>query len=247
MSYLEEVGRRDLPAGAHTRSHVHTAEMADVARGIVEHVDELAPDLIVMCTHGRGGVGDLLYGTIAQQVVGRATTPVLLVRPGANASQPAFRCQQLLVALDGNPEHEEGLSLAAELAEACGAAITLVLVVPTLGKLAGREAATGLMLPGATRLMLELAEQDAEAYLRRHQALLEQQGVPAAASVRRGDPVQAIVDCAREVAADMIVLGTHGKTGTDAFWSGSLSPKISGRWHSPLMLVPVGRPEPATE
>jgi len=37
----------------------------------------------------------------------------------------------------------------------------------------------------------------------------------------------------------MIVLGTHGKAGMDAFWAGSVGPKISGRSKLPLLLVPV--------
>jgi nucleotide-binding universal stress UspA family protein len=35
------------------------------------------------------------------------------------------------------------------------------------------------------------------------------------------------------------VLGTHGKTAMDAFWSGSVTPKIATKTHLPLLLVPV--------
>jgi nucleotide-binding universal stress UspA family protein len=44
---------------------------------------------------------------------------------------------------------------------------------------------------------------------------------------------------AERVRSDLIVLGTHGKTGTDAFWSGSIAPKISSKTSIPLLLVPV--------
>jgi hypothetical protein len=39
--------------------------------------------------------------------------------------------------------------------------------------------------------------------------------------------------------ADLIVLATHDKKGAAAFWSGSLTPKISGLYRQPLLLVPV--------
>ena len=61
--------------------HVHGGEVDDVARSIVDHVAELGPDLIVMCTHGRGGLRGFMFGRIAQQVVGLDRTPVLLIPP----------------------------------------------------------------------------------------------------------------------------------------------------------------------
>ncbi|HYA03190.1 MAG TPA: universal stress protein, partial [Syntrophobacteria bacterium] len=67
--YLEEAARRAFSPDLPVRRHVHTEAMENIARGIVEHQAELAPDLILMCTHGRSGLRDLLFGRIAQQVV----------------------------------------------------------------------------------------------------------------------------------------------------------------------------------
>jgi hypothetical protein len=39
--------------------------------------------------------------------------------------------------------------------------------------------------------------------------------------------------------ADLIVLGTHGKTGTNAFWSGSTAPRVCAGCDVPILLVPV--------
>src|SRR5664280_859501 len=52
--YLDEVAARFFPADIPVERHVHVGEVNDVARSIAEHVGELCPDLIVMCTHGRG-------------------------------------------------------------------------------------------------------------------------------------------------------------------------------------------------
>ncbi len=116
-------------------SGTYTAEMKDVAQGIVQHVDELAPDLIVMCTHGSGGLRDVLFGSIAQQVVARGTTPVVLIRPTEEGVAESFTRQRLLVPLDGSPEHEGSLPAAVELGYACPAELHLVFVVPTLSTL----------------------------------------------------------------------------------------------------------------
>ena len=50
------------------------------ARTIVEHAKANDIDLIVMGTHGRGGVEQLLMGSVAERVVRLASCPVLTVR-----------------------------------------------------------------------------------------------------------------------------------------------------------------------
>jgi nucleotide-binding universal stress UspA family protein len=238
-AYLEAVAGRAFPTKIHVACHVHTVGTADLPQSILDHVEELAPDLIVMCTHGSGGVRDFLFGNIAQQVIARGNTPVLLIRPNEKNTPEAFAVHRLLVPLDGDPAHAQGLPVAADLARICGAELFLVFVVPTTGTLSGEEAATGRLLPSTMRAVLDLAQQDAAEYLARQMTALQATGLTVKAVIRRGDPATAIVEAASAVHADMIVLGTHGKVGIDAFWAGSISPKISGRSKSPLLLVPV--------
>ncbi len=244
-AYLDEVAAHAFPSGLHVERHVHTSEVNDVARSIVAHVGELEPDLIVMCTHGWGGLRGWLFGSIAQQVIGLGKTPVLLVQPAEDGGAPAFACRRLLVPLDGDPEHEQGLPIAAGLAHACGAALHLVVVVHTLRTLPGEQALTGRLLPGATSALLDLTQQDAGRYLHQHVAQLQAVGLSVSADVRRGDPAKAIVRTARRAAADLIVLGTHGKSGMDAFWSSSVAPKVASQTYAPLLLVPVREPAAA--
>jgi len=54
--YLDETSRAPALSGLRVATHVHEVEVSDVARSIFEHSAELAPDLIVMCAHGTGGV-----------------------------------------------------------------------------------------------------------------------------------------------------------------------------------------------
>lgn len=237
-AYLDEVAARSLPAGLRAERHVHTSEVSDVARSLVEHAGEFKPDLIVMCTHGRSGPRNWLFGSIAQQVVALGTTPVLLTRPPKAGPLQAFVCRRLLVPLDGDPAHEQCLPVAAGLAQACGAALHLVMVVPTLGTLAGEKAAAGKLLPRTMAELLDIRQQGAEDYLRRHLTELQAAGLTGTTEVRRGDPASAVLDAAQQAEADLIVLATHGKTGTEAFWSGSVAPKIASHSNVPLLLVP---------
>jgi nucleotide-binding universal stress UspA family protein len=53
---------------------------------IVQYADEQHIDLIVMGTHGRGGVAHMLLGSVAEKVVRKAPCPVLTVRAGEQTS-----------------------------------------------------------------------------------------------------------------------------------------------------------------
>jgi nucleotide-binding universal stress UspA family protein len=241
-AYLSEVAVRAFSPGVRVEQHVHTAEVRDVARSIVEHADELGPDLVVMCTHGRGGLRTWLLGSIAQQVIALRATPVLLIQPDGVAATPSFACQRLLVPLDGNPDHEQGLVVASALARACTADLHLLMVVPTLGSLSGEHGAAARLLPTATSAWLDMSEEGAEAHLHQKAIDLQALGLRATTEVYRGDPAGAIARTAQRVQSDLIVMGTHGKSGMDAFWSGSVAAQVSSRSRVPLLLVPVREP-----
>lgn len=234
--YLDEIAARAFPPEMQVERHVHSNEVRNVALSIAEHVTELGPDLIVMCTHGRGGLRGFMFGRIAHQVAGLGTTPVLLVPPAAPGP---FSCHKILVTLDGNPDHEEGLRVATDLAKTCEAALDLIMVIQRFNTLSGQEAATAKILPGTTCALLDLAEEDAKKYLHRHLNQLRAAGFTTMAAVRRGDPAIVITRTAEETRADLVVLATHGKSGMDAFWSGSVTPKVTSHSAIPLLLVPV--------
>jgi nucleotide-binding universal stress UspA family protein len=234
-AYLDKVARQHF-GGIQTHCHVHTAEIKDVARGIADHLIELDPDTVAMSAHGHGGLLDLLFGNIAQQVVAFGSMPVLLVRPGNG-----FGCRRVLIPHDGAPAHESALNAGTEFARLCGADVQLVMVIPTRGTLAGMDAAAGQMLPGATRAMLEMAQRDAADHLRGHAEELKAGGISAGVEVLRGDPTLGIVKAGDAFEADVIVLGTHGKSGAKAFWEGSVAARVAMKTRASLLFVPVGK------
>ena len=234
-AYLSRLAADAFPKTVPVEWHVHTVEVTNVASSIVEHSGEMGANLVVLCTHGQTGLRDYLVGSIAQQVISLGQTPVLLLPPPAVDHTAGFGCSKLLVALDGKPEHELGLPLAGEIAAACGASLELLTVVPTLETLSGEQAETGKLLPGAMSQVLDLAEEEARAYVA---GLVRAEGSPPArAIVGRGDPVAVILATAAAESADLVVLTTHGHKGPGAFWSGSVAPKVILRAHTPLLLV----------
>jgi nucleotide-binding universal stress UspA family protein len=238
LKYLAETAAK-LPRGLQVEMHVHPNEEHNIARSLVEHAQELGVDLILLCTHGRSNLRRWLFGSIAQQVLALGSTPVLVIYPSETAQGQGFRCRGLLTPLDGDPDHEAGLAVSLGLAKACDAALHLVAVVPTRGSLSGEGAASAMLLPATTAALLDLKEQASAAYLAQQAAAAEEAGIPVTSAVQRGEPAAAIAAAARAVHADVIVMATHGRSHTDAFWSGSVTPRVSSKTRRPLLLVPV--------
>ena len=237
--YLDQVGQTFFPPEVDVETHVHSEEVSDITRSIVEHTGEFAPDLIIMCVHGAGGWRDLVVGSIAQQVIGRARTPILLVKAGEAGVVATTAFKKILLPLDGDRDHEQCLPVVAALAKQFEASLSLMTVVHTLGTLPGERAAAGWMLPGATRAILDIDEQTASEYLEALAVDERASGLKVSTFVKRGDPAQQIIAAAQPQNFDLIVLGTHGKGGMKAFWAGSVAPKVVIEAKIPLLLVPV--------
>lgn len=60
---------------------VRLLEGDDTAEAIVDYVQREGIDYVAMATHGRGGLSELLQGSVAQEVVRAGKAPVFLVRP----------------------------------------------------------------------------------------------------------------------------------------------------------------------
>jgi nucleotide-binding universal stress UspA family protein len=244
QAYLADLAARIGRPNMKFEINVHLVAEADVTRSIIEHIAELNADLIVLAEHGSSGLRDMLVGNIAQQVVQRVTTPLLFIRPQME-NVPAFACRKILVPLDGTSIHEPALPVAAAVAHACGASLHLMTVVSTPGTLSAERASTGMLLPTTMAAVLELAERSAVEYLQKTTARLQADRLSVTASVVRGDPAPAILEEAERVKADLYVLATHGRASIDAFWSGSVTPKVLSRSDVPVLLVRVTGEEAA--
>ncbi|MDR7548836.1 MAG: universal stress protein [Armatimonadota bacterium] len=233
-AYLAGVAARTFD-GLRTATHVHGAEAADVATLIARHAEELRADLIVLCTHGTGGARDLLYGSVAQQVLNRGGAPILLVKPGGAGRAATF--ERIVVPLDGSPPSEAALPAAESLARAFAGRLILVLVVPTLATVPTDRSPAALLLPSATTASLELEAEAAQTYLAGVAARLRAGGVAAEVQVGRGDPALEVLEAAERFDADLLVVATHGRSGMSAVWAGSVAMRIVARCRRPMLLV----------
>ena len=237
--YLSSVASSDIMKGLSVTFHVHEAGVRDVAQSISDHTEELDQDLVVMCTHGSSGLRGILFGSNAQQVISLGNTPVLLVKPPRRFLPQSYTFDKFLVALDGNPDHEQSLSFAVRLAKACAATLHLLIAIPQFGTMSGEVTPANRLLPGTTARMMDMIVPVAQEYLDKIRVRIESGGLRVKTIISRRNPSDAISTTVKETRADLIILATHGKKGAGAFWNGSLTPKISKSSRVPLLLIPV--------
>jgi len=237
-AYLAEAAGRTFTKNIKVDWHVHTAPVADLARSIVDHsADEFQPDLIVLTSHGNSGMHDLFFGTIAQQVAAASGTPVLLIKP--SETTPSFVIRHILVPLDNESGHDQVLPKVEALAKAFGAELNLICVIPTLGTLYGAQAAAGQMLPATATAYLDITEENAQDHFQAHLDEFQKARTPATAEIARGDPASVILKTSRERHADLIIFGTHGHAGMEAFWNRSVAAAVARQTDIPILLIPL--------
>lgn len=238
--YLETLLRELEGQGIASSHHVHPNRERDVAASIAGHALELGNDLIVLSTHGSGGLRDVVIGSIAEQVIGRGAAPVLLLRPGAPPAGQAFAVRRMVVPLDGSADSEQAVPSARAIGRAWQAEIVLVRAVPTRGDLPSERSAVAVMLPGATRAVLEIEEAVAADYLfsvrkRIGDSLITQARTP------RGDPTTMVLRAVESSGADFVVMATHGRSGLGAFWADSVGHRLAERVTVPLLIDATAR------
>ncbi len=237
--YLRTVQSRwGEQGGVEMEWHVHPNEQGDVPGSIVDHAADLGADLILLSTHGAGGTRRALFGSVAQQVLKKGAYPVLLVRPPARPGESSFAPRRIFVPLDGG-RSSPALPFAGTLARAYGAALQLFTMVPTLSSVSGERTATALLAPAATALSLDLEETQAKDQLEGLVAQLRAGGLQVSGTVRRGEPAKGIIDETQRLAPDMIVMSTHGHTGLDVVFSGSVAAAIAGKVTQPILWVRI--------
>ncbi|MCS7174001.1 MAG: universal stress protein [Armatimonadetes bacterium] len=200
---------------------------------ILQAAAETRADLICMGTHGRSGISRLLFGSVAQHVVIHSPVPVLTVRQ-AVANTPEVRT--VLVPVDFSPASDAALPWAELLARTFGARIVLLHVVElTYEELSAfSEWAGGEPLVEA---VLRAAEERAREELRARAGRLQDAEVLLHTAFGTATARHRIPEVAREVSADLVVMGTHGRTGVERILFGSVAEHVVRTSPVPVLTV----------
>ena len=226
--YLESVRAR-LPSGVPVETHV---SHGPAATGILDAIFNSRADLVIMTTHGRGGLRRLVYGSVAAKVLVASPAPVWLVPVRGTPYPPLLSksSAQVLAVLDGSLFAEAALAHTTALARVLGGSVLLLRVVPPQPLLVDPMIAETLS-PEADD------EQAAEVYLRNVASTLTHEGISVHTVFRTGSPAQAILDEIWSSGADVLVIATHGRSGIDRTLLGSVAQAVIHACAIPMLVV----------
>ena len=196
---------------------------------ILEYAADRGVDMIAIGTHGETDLQRALVGGTAERVVRLSDRPVLTVGPDAD---PTDGYETVLIPTDGSTGVGPAVACGLDAAEAFGATVHALFVADVRSFTADDE--TDVDAPDA---VLDLLEERGEDAVRSIVERANDRGLDAAGDVVDGVPSRAIVDAAADTGADLVVLGTHGRTGFGRLLLGSVAEKVLRRVDCPALTV----------
>jgi len=169
--------------------------------------------LLVVGAHGWNPLRDLILGSTAERLLGRCRGPVLVVR-----RPPRGPYRRVIAAMDFSPYSLNALAMAMRIAPAADIVLVHAFGIPFEGK---------LRIAGVDEERLREYRTQA-----RHQALSEMVATVAAIdgdrsrlshAVAHGHPPQLILAKARQLRADLVVIGRRGRSAAEDFLLGSVT------------------------
>ena len=212
----------------------------DPAEEILEAIARHRIDVVAMTTHGRGALGRVTFGSVADRVTRASPIPVLLVRAHSDESPlTTATVRRLVVPLDGSVLAEAALPVVVDRAKQLGIPVHLVRALNLAAVLTPLVDGAGLLVspsPEVCEQMTEAVEHDARDYLTSVAAGLEDDGVSATWDVLEGSPFFAIADATET--GDLLVATSHGRGGVLRWLLGSVAEKLVREAPVPVLLVP---------
>lgn len=188
--------------------------------------------IVVIASHGRSGIQQVVMGSVAFSVIHQVHCPVMVVRiqPDGGAA-PAARYDRVLFPIDGEEFSEQIIERALDVISEPKPAVHFmsVLEVPDW---ADRSLSHGLVgdYMNATR---ELANERLDWHANRLQPI----GYQVTTEVRDGDVTQNILDCAEAIDAGLIAMATHGRGDIGRALIGSVAQRVVHRSPVPVLLI----------
>jgi len=184
---------------------------------ILNRAEEWLADLIIVGSHGETSAADVLLGSVTSSVIRHAHCPVLVVRPGKQTGQ-------IVAGTDFSDPALPALRAAASEVVRTGARLTVVHSLDLVWSVASYPA----MAFGGTPFNVspeEIAKLNIAATERLEESI-QQLKITAEPVVTTGAAGVAILEIASERQADLIVVGTVGRTGLRRALLGSVAETV---------------------
>ncbi|MGE0710736.1 MAG: universal stress protein [Planctomycetota bacterium] len=222
--HLSAVAERLSSEGVTVHSRVVRGEPA---AAILDRVEAWRPSLVAMTTHGRGGLGRIIRGSVAERVLRRCSAPLLLASPAAAKAEGEPRFRKVLVPLDPSSTAAAILPLVREVARLYEAEIVLCRVWPLWeGYPSLREAARAQHDHPDERTADLTGVRDE----------LEEAGIRTRVRLDAGDPATRLLEAIEAEGADLVAMSTHGFGGATRWLLGSVAEKVLRAASVPVLL-----------
>jgi nucleotide-binding universal stress UspA family protein len=210
---------------------VETSALAGRASdAIIALAEQVEADLIVVGSRGHGTIETMLLGSVSSEIVDHAQVPVLVAR--------GRTIERVVFGWDGSERAEAAVPALTEWGLFEQAHVDVLSVADAdppwwvqAGLVSDETAAA------AYHAAAEPSRQQHEEMAGHMAKRLRAAGLKADAVSREGDPAESIVAFAAEHAADLIVLGTHGRTGLLPLLMGGVARNVLLHAHCSVLLA----------
>ncbi len=212
----------------------HSVLRGVVADAICTYAHEVETGMIVLSTHGRGGLARAWLGSVADRVVRQSQIPTLAIHPTDTAppfDQP-FPFTHILIPLDGTPLAEQAIGVVLQMCGTQTLHLDLVRVIEPI--------IHGFALSGVEPVIdvdaQEQAWQQATLYLDEVAQPLREQGHVVMTYAPVGHLANAILERAEMDGVALIAMTTHGRKGMARMVMGSVADKVLRSTTLPLLI-----------
>lgn len=201
-------------------------------RAIHRYVETAGIDAIAMGTKGRTGLERVVLGSVAENVLRTADVPVLVVPQAAGETRlTPETTDRILLPTDGSEGAAHAVDWGVGLAGALEAMAHTVFSVDT-GRISSTEAPTTIFSA------LEETGKDALEDVRERATA---DGVSVTGTVARGPPTRVVLEYVDNNGIDLVVMGTHGRSGVKQRLLGSVTENVVRNADVPVVCVPLGQ------
>jgi nucleotide-binding universal stress UspA family protein len=200
---------------------------------IIQVAKEKDVDLMAIGTHGRAGVDRVILGSVAERVVRDAHCPVMVVK-----SEKYVGFKKIIVPIDFSDYSRLALEYAAATARAHKSKLTILhiyeesFVKPYVNAANSEEEANEII-----KAIEQVNESKYDEFLK----TINLSGVEYEKLLKKGIPETEIAEIAMEQQANLIVMGTHGRSGIKHILIGSTAEEVVRTVHCDIVVVKPGK------
>lgn len=196
-------------------------EQGEPYERITAVADDENCNIIVMGRRGLRGLERAFMGSVTARVISYSKKDVLVI-----PMDTTIGWKRILLATDGSKYSQDAVDRAIDLAKSYKADLLVLSVVNVPSELFAK-----------TQSILEGLSIKAKGFVENVMKNAESMGIKTSIFVIEGDAYQVITDLARKEKAEMIIMGSHGRTGFKKLIMGSVTEEVISHTSCPVLIV----------